>query len=158
MSRISVAKTVQAGLLAGVLFYLLETVLVPIGLGGSPWAPPRTISSIVLGQGVLPPPASFDLGIVLVGLIVNLVLSVAYAFVIAFAIAGRSQGVALLIGAAAGLALYLINFYVFTGIFPQFAGARNWVTVVAHLAFGLLAALFYVRFTREQRELRPASG
>lgn len=78
-----------------------------------------------MGEGVLPPPGSFDLGIVLVALIVHFILSVVYAVILAWIV--HRWSLALLAGAAFGLLLYLVNFYVFTGIFPWFSNARNWV-------------------------------
>lgn len=37
----------------------------------------------------------------------------------------------------------MINFYGFTAIFPWFAMARNWVTVISHIVFGAVIALYY---------------
>lgn len=55
---------------------------------------------------------------------------------------------ALAVGAGYGLALYLVNFYLFTAVFPWFAMARNWVSVFAHIVFGLVAAWVYLRQAR----------
>ena len=55
-------------------------------------------------------------------------------------IAHLGFGVALAVGAAFGLAPYLINFYGMTALFPWFANARNWVSIFAHVMFGLIAA------------------
>jgi uncharacterized membrane protein YagU involved in acid resistance len=134
---------VWAGVIAGIVFMMLEMVMVPLFLGASGWGPPRMIAAIVMGRGVLPPPASFDLGVMMVALIVHLVLSIVFALILAWLIYRVGTGVALLIGAAFGLLLYLVNFYGFTAVFPWFAEARNWVSVFTHVVFGFVAAWAY---------------
>lgn len=49
-----------------------------------------------------------------------------------------------------------MNFYGFTTLFPWFAMARNWVSVFAHLVFGLAAAWAY-KTLAEQHVLRRAA-
>ncbi len=135
--------TVLAGLIAGAVFLMFEMAAVAMLLGMSPWAPPRMMAAIVLGQGVLPPPDTFDLGIVMVAMMLHFALSVGYAYVIALIVQHRRVGTAAGIGAVAGLVLYLVNFYGFTAIFPWFAMARNGVSVAGHVLFGLVAAWSY---------------
>lgn len=141
--RINWSAAVWAGVIAGAVFLILEMIMVPLFLGGSPWAPPRMIAATVMGQGVLPPPATFGLGIFIVAMIVHFVLSILYAIILAFIVFRMTTGPALLVGAVFGLLLYLVNFFLLTGIFPWFANARNWVSVFAHIAFGLAAAWSY---------------
>lgn len=52
-------------------------------------------------------------------------------------------GAAVAIGIGFGLTLYVVNFYGFTALFPWFAMARNWVSIVSHAVFGLAAAWAY---------------
>jgi uncharacterized membrane protein YagU involved in acid resistance len=162
MSEISVAQpsnatsvdwsaAVWSGVIAGAIFVVLEMMMVPIFLGGSAWAPPRMIAAIVMGEGVLPPPATFDLGILMAAMAVHFVLSILFALGLALVIARMSLEVALAVGAAFGLGLYLVNFYGFTALFPWFAMARNWVSIVAHIAFGLIAAWSYRRLADRPR-------
>ncbi|MFW6078500.1 MAG: hypothetical protein ACODAE_02695 [Gemmatimonadota bacterium] len=145
-----VSKTVDwraavlAGLIAGAVFLVLEMIMVPLFLDGSPWAPPRMIAAIAMGREVLPPPATFEAGIFITAMIVHFALSIIYGIVLAWLIFRLNRTAALLVGAAFGLAIYLVNFYGFTAVFPWFADARNWVSVVAHIAFGLVAAWAYV--------------
>lgn len=133
-----------AGLIAGLVFMMLEMILVPMFLGGSPWGPPRMIAAIVLGQAVLPPPDTFDGGILVAAVVVHFALSIAYALLLAMLVAGGSRGAAISVGAIFGLVLYLVNFYLFTAIFPWFAMARNWISGLSHIAFGLVAGWAYV--------------
>lgn len=145
---IDVKAAVSAGVIAGAVFLILEMVMVPLFAGGSPWGPPRMIGAIVLGQGVLPPPATFALGVVLVALIVHFVLSIVYALGLAWVVRAMAHGTAVLLGGAGGLVLYFVNFYLFTAVFPWFAQARNWIGIFAHIVFGLVAVWAYLRLRR----------
>jgi hypothetical protein len=137
------SAAVWAGVVSGAVFMMLEMIMVPLFMDGSPWGPPRMIAAIVMGDGVLPPPASFDLTILMVAMVVHFVLSVVFAMVLALLIARLGAGPALAVGAGFGLALYLVNFYGMTAIFPWFAMARNWVSIFAHAMFGVIAAWWY---------------
>jgi hypothetical protein len=134
---------VWAGVIAGAVFMMLEMVMMPLFAGVSAWAPPRMIAAILLGREVLPPPATFELGVFLVAMMVHFALSIIYAVILAWIIYTFSLGPAIAIGMAFGLALYVINFYGFTAIFPWFAMARNWISIFAHLVFGGVAAWAY---------------
>lgn len=133
-----------AGVIAGTVFVMMEMLLVTTALGGPLWGPPRMMGAIVMGKEALPPPATFDFVIVMAGMVVHYILSVVYAIIIAFAAQRFSAGIAIAIGAAIGLAIYVVNFYVMTSVFPWFANARNWVTIVSHIVFGAVAAWYYV--------------
>ena len=141
---------VWAGLIAGVVFMMLEMALVTLFMGESPWAPPRMIAAIVLGGGVLPPPATFDFGIFMVAMVVHFILAVVYAFVFTWIAFRWSLGIAMFAGAIFGLALYIINFYGLTLVFPWFAMARNLVSIFSHLVFGLVLAWSYKGFEHLQ--------
>jgi hypothetical protein len=150
--------SVAAGVIAGAVFVVLEMLLVPIVLGGSPWDPPRMIAAIVMGEGVLPQPGQpspFDAGVLMVALLVHFALSIIYALILAAVIVRMSRGPAIGMGLLFGLVLYAVNFYGFTTLFPWFAMARNWVSVFAHLVFGLVTAWAYTTLV-VQRVLRPA--
>jgi uncharacterized membrane protein YagU involved in acid resistance len=134
---------VWAGLVAGAVFVVLEMLMVPMFLGGSPWGPPRMIAAIAMGEGVLPPPATFDMTILLMALLVHFVLSLVLAFIFALIAKGRTVGSAALIGGVFGLAVYLVNFYGMTAVFPWFEMARNWVSILAHIVYGVVLGWVY---------------
>lgn len=138
-----------AGIISGVVFLMYEMIMLPLFMGESPWAPPRMMAAIVMGRDVLPPPATFDFGILMVAMMVHFVLAIIYAFIIAAIVQSQGIGLALGIGALAGLVLYLINFYIFTAVFPWFAMARNWIGVTGHILFGLVAAWAYRGLVKE---------
>ncbi|MEQ9619856.1 MAG: hypothetical protein RIG61_11885 [Deltaproteobacteria bacterium] len=139
---------VIAGVIAGIVFLILEMLLVQFVGGGSAWGPPRMMAAIVMGQEVLPPPATFDAGVVVTALIVHLILSIIYGVILSVIINKLGIGMALLIGAVSGLILYIVNFYGFTAVFPWFAKARNFITIFSHIIFGLVAAWAYKKYQR----------
>lgn len=151
---ISWRPAILTGLIAGLVFLMLEMVMVPLFLGVSPWAPVRMIGAIVLGQGVLPPPATFDITVFVAAALVHFVLAVIYAIILALIIHRLNMAIALVVGLLFGLGLYLVNFYGFTAQFPWFAEARNWVSIFAHLVFGVVSAWTYK--TLAQRDLSTA--
>ena len=146
--QISVKAAIVAGLVAGAVFLALEMMLV-MAAGMSPWGPPRMMAAMVMGEGVLPPPATFDFGIMAVAMAVHFAMAVILGFLFAALVGGRglSFAAALGVGAVFGLAVYVFNFYVMTGVFPWFAMARNWNSIIAHAVFGIILALVYRQMT-----------
>lgn len=69
---------------------------------------------------------------------------------IGFAFIAKRFGwvMAVVVGAIVGLALYAINFYGMTAIFPWFAMARNMISIVSHIAFGMVLGLSYKALTK----------
>lgn len=136
-----------AGLVAGLVFLVMELVLVA-ATTGSPWGPPRMIAAIGMGEGVLPAPGSpptFDLTVLIVAMLIHFALSVVLGLIWA-ALFGRMAGtLALIVGAVFGLAVYGLHFYGLTAVFPWFAMARGWVAIVSHAAFGLVLAATYAK-------------
>ena len=136
-----------AGLLAGLIFVMVEMAAMVMIMGESPWGPPRMMAAIALGQGVLPPPATFDAGIVFVGMMVHFVLSAILGTIFAMAASRMctSTAHATIAGGLFGLAIYFVNFYGLTALFPWFAMARNGITIAAHVVFGAVLGWSYWR-------------
>lgn len=139
---------VWAGLIAGAVFLMLEMALVAFVQGMSPWAPPRMMAAIAMGEGVLPPmegPVTFDPIVMMVALIVHFVLSIVLGFVFAIlhSLLNMSLATAIVAGTVFGLAVYYVDFHIMTAAFPWFAMARNMVSIVAHAVFGLVLGWAY---------------
>lgn len=156
------SAAIWAGIVAGAVFLLLEMVMVPIFLGGSAWDPPRMIAAIVLGPDVLPAPdaaVGISADVLLAAGVVHFALSLLYALAVAWIVDRWPLGASIAAGAIFGVALYLVNFYGFTALFPWFAMARNWVGMVAHIAFGAVAgAVYAVGATPVGRAGEPERG
>lgn len=149
--RMDWKAALSAGLIAGVVFMMMEMVLVAVVEGSSPWGPPRMIAAMVMGNEVLPPPATFDAAILAIAMVVHFVLSIVLAFIFAWIVSWRrlNFGVVLLLGAVFGLVVYLINFYpISAALFPWFAMARNWISILSHVAFGLVLAWSYMAIAK----------
>jgi hypothetical protein len=138
-----------AGLTGGFVFLLLLLVGYVTTTGGTPWTVFRWIGAVVLGEGVLPPPVTFDLGVVLVALLLHFTLSAIYGIVLALIIHRWGVLVGFFGGALFGLALYLINMYAFTTVFDWFYPARYWPFLILHVIFGAVAGTVYELLERD---------
>jgi hypothetical protein len=143
---IDVRAAVYAGVAAGILATIVQIVLWAIFTEALPaifFRDSRFAAAIVLGRGVLPPPASFDAGIVLIATLVHFALAIAYGLMLAWLIARLRPVASLLAGAAFGLCVYAVNMYGFATVFPWFASSRDWITAATHLVFGMVSAGVY---------------
>jgi len=143
-----------AGLGAGGAFILLQTFLGALFGGGDKTDAVRRIASIALGGAVMPAGEPFTVIVFLAAAAVHIPLSLIYARVLAAMIDGMRPARAVASGALFGAALYVVNYYVFSGVFPWFVTARGPEALVSHLAFGALAAAIYTRLARRPNEAR----
>jgi hypothetical protein len=137
-----------AGVIAGIVFLVLEMGMVWLFMGESPWAPPHMIAAMALGKDVLPEPGSrapFDMAILATAMMIHFPLSIVYGLIGAWLVHRFDWVGGLVIGAAFGLAIYLVNFYLIAPVaFPWFTMAQNWVSAFSHIVFGAVIGLCYV--------------
>jgi hypothetical protein len=137
---------VYAGLAAGIVATVLEIVLWSVFTDALPeilFRDARLAAAIVLGPRALAAPSTFEPSVMLVATLVHFALSAAYGLILSVLI-GRSRALSsIVVGAGFGLLLYAVNMYGFTLVFPWFAATRDWITVAAHLTFGIAAAGAY---------------
>jgi hypothetical protein len=137
---------ILAGIVAGVVSTLIQMLLWLIFTDGLPaflYRDARLTAAVLLGTSVLPPPATFDVGVMLTATLIHFGLSIIFAAVLAWIDAYLQAVPVFLLGIGFGTALYLVNLYGFTVIFPWFAQTRGWITLIAHGAFGLTAIMVY---------------
>ena len=137
------SAAVWAGIIAGIIFLILNVLVAPLFLGGNAWISLRYTASILLGDRVLPPPATFDLGVLIVALLVYFAMAIAFAVVLALIIHRWGMIVGIIGGALFGLALYFINFYTLTYFYPWFFAIHSWVLLLSHVIFGAVAGGVY---------------
>jgi hypothetical protein len=103
----------------------------------------RFAAAIILGQVVLPPPATLDWQVMFIATWIHFGLSIIYAIVLSSLIHRLSIKKSLIAGGLYGLGLFTINMYGFVIIFPWFIETRDWITVAAHVVFGVSASGVY---------------
>jgi len=146
---------VWAGVIAGIVFLMAEMLMVMIFMGQSPWGPPRMMAAMVMGKGVLPPPGTFDMGIVMTAMMIHFPLSIVYGLVAGWIVHRLASTSVLVIGGLFGLAIYFINFYIIApAVFPWFTMAQNWVSLVAHLIYGLVLGGTYAGMRKHKPAVR----
>ena len=139
---------VIAGLLAELLALALRVLLWVLVTGGSFWAPFYQSAAIFLGPESLAPVDAPQMGVVAVGVLVHMALSLVYALLLAFIIHRWGLIVGILGGALFGLAIYVINYYTFTYLFPWFFPLRSWLVLATHVFFGATAGGIYEALER----------
>lgn len=98
-------------------------------------------AAVVMGPAALA--ASVGAVVVLVATLVHFGLSLLYGLALGGIIELAPRRAALTVGAAFGIALFAINMYGFTALFPWFAATRDPITAAAHVVFGISAAATY---------------
>lgn len=142
---------IWAGIVAGVVSTLAQMLLWALFTDAFPsvlYRDARLTAAILMGRDVLPPPATFDLAIMLVAALIHFALSMAYGVMVAIIASRTDARTAIAIGAGFGASLYVVNLHGFTAIFPWFAEVRDWITLAAHIVFGVTAAATYKALER----------
>jgi hypothetical protein len=130
---------VWAGLIAGLIFMMVEMIMVLVFLGQSPWGPPRMIAAMLMGKEVLPPPAAFDGSVMMTAMMIHFPLSIVYGLILGWIVHRLAGAKVALIGAVFGLTIYFINFYLVAPVlFPWFTEAQNMVSFLAHFLYGVV--------------------
>lgn len=132
-----------AGIVGGTVFLILSLLLIPAAFGGNGWIVIRYLASIVMGESVLPPPATFDATVTVVALLVHYLLSLAFALILAVITHRWGFVVGIVVGAVYGFSLYLINMYTFTFFFEWFFVMNSWVFAFTHVVFGAVSGGIY---------------
>lgn len=135
---ISWKGVIRAGLGAGLLFIVLQMLLLEELTEHGLWTQPRLIATLALGPGAAPPPKDFDLAIVTVGLLVHFLLSLLLALILGamLSLTGADLVRSAVAGLVFGLLVYVGGYYVFTALFPALEQGRSGVTLFNHLVYG----------------------
>lgn len=142
---VKVRNGIVAGLVAGAAYLLAQMAFAATVHGGAGWEPLQRMAAILLGPDAAPPPAEMSLTVAGIGLLIHLPLAGIYGRVLGWLVDSRPLPAALLRGAVAGLAIYLVHFWLLAPLaFPWFEQSRNVVTAIDHALFGALIALCYL--------------
>lgn len=141
-----------AGFLAGALLMILELLWAVSG-GNDPWAVAHKVAAITLGRDVAAA-SNFSFSIIATALVTHYVLGMLFACILAAILSSfrmdDSPGMAFSMGAAFGIVLYVLNFYVMAKVYPWFVEMRTLETFIAHVIFGMMAGFVYWRMQRHQ--------
>ena len=140
-----------AGIIAGVVATGAQLVLWWIFTDALPsifYRDARLTAAMLMGPDVLPPPATFEWGVMLVATFIHFMLSIAYGLILAPLISRPGMVASMLAGAVFGLIIYATNMYGMTLIFPWFSVARDWITLATHIVFGISLAVPYKLLSR----------
>ncbi|HZQ06118.1 MAG TPA: hypothetical protein VFD70_06020 [Anaerolineae bacterium] len=149
---------ILAGICAGIVFLIVDILYLTLVKHLDAWVFFRYAASLVLGERVLPPPSGFDAAIVLVGLIVNFVLAIVYALILAFIIHRWGLLVGVIGGALFGAAIYFINLYTFTLWFPWFFALHSVPFLISTILFGIVAGGVYELLDYDDSPFLPAAN
>ena len=132
-----------AGLAAGTVFLLMNTLLAPalLQIDGTIYL--RYFASIPMGTSAL---VTDDTSVLIVGILTHYILSILFTLVIAIVVHRWGLAVGIFGGGLLGLCIYVINFYSGTLIFDWFFALNNWLLVVSHIVFGAVAGGVYELF------------
>jgi hypothetical protein len=132
-----------AAVVSGIVFFMLNLFLSPLIIGGNTLIMIRFMAALVLGDEVLPPPADFEMSVFMAAVGTNFLLTLIFGILVAYVIHRGGLVVGIIGGAVLGLALYGINFYVFTYFFPWLFPFRGWVSAFNHIILGSAAGGIY---------------
>lgn len=152
-------SALAAGLIGGVAYLLMQVLWTPLRTGENLWTWVHMSGAIVLGTGALQARDTFDLPILAVALLVHFALALVYGAVLALLLSRGDTGAlrwklapTTAAGALFGLALYALNYHVFTLWFPWFGELRHGVTIFNNVVFGAAAAFAYAQLVRARGE------
>jgi len=138
------------GIAGGGLFLALELLLLPRTNGIPAGDFVNMVAAIVLGPSALSEPAGGPFYNGVMAMAIHFSISLVYLHLLSIICYRRSLSSSCAIGLGFGIALYLLNFHVFTALFPWFVEARGASSLAANAAFGLFSAWLYKNLERSE--------
>jgi type IV secretory pathway VirB2 component (pilin) len=149
-TRLSPVAGVLAGLVAGAAYLAAQMSFAATIHGGAAGAPLQRIAAILLGPDAVDPGEALSVAVIGMALLIHFALAAVYGRLIDWTVRGRGGLEAIGRGAALGLVVYLIDYWLLAPIaFQWFDEARGLTTVADHLLFGAVAAAAYVQLRRK---------
>jgi hypothetical protein len=145
---------VLAGLVAGAAYLGAQMMFAVTVHDGSGWEPLQRMGAMLLGDEAAPP-GRWSGGMIGISLLIHFGLAIVYGRLVDSLVRGRPLVPALVRGAAFGLLLYGVNYWLIAPVaFPWFAEGRSATALLDHVLFGAVAAGAYVVLRRRQPRKR----
>lgn len=148
-------KAVLSGVVAMVVFALIEMAFSWALRGASPWKPLDIFGAIALGQPVTAGADVHTAATTIVGALMLLALGALSGAVIALFVRRLRATFAVAAGALFGLAMYYVDMHGFARIFASLGDLRDWMSVLAYAIQGGLTAALYKAMARSLVDIVP---
>ena len=144
-----------AGVVAMVVFGIVEMAFSWASRGASPLAPLAVFGTATLNA--LMPSAHPGGGVrtAMVGVACLLVLGAISGVILAYLVNTLGMAGAALVGLVFGLAMFALDMYAIARVLPALAALRDWMSALAYVIQGVLAAALYKVMTREDATAAP---
>lgn len=139
-----------AALVAGTAFLLVNLVLTQVLYDINPALSLRYIASLVMGEAIVMDDDTVSL---IVGVLVHYGLSLLFTLVVTIVVHRWGLLVGIIGGGLLGIAIYFINLYTLTLVFPWFFAMNGTVWLLSHLFFGMAAGGVYELFDHYDQPL-----
>jgi len=136
------SAAIWSGFISGTVSLFVSIVL-PWIIINDPLLIVRLMASILLGPGVISPQNDLVPGVYVVAILTHFSLSFAFTFIIAIIFHRWGMVVAFIGGAIMGFVIYILNFYLFSLVFPWLLPYGNWMLMLSNIVFGALAGTLY---------------
>lgn len=143
-----------AGGIAGAVFGMAEMLMAWMFMGQSPWGPPRMIAAMLMGKSVLPPPAAFEMGIMMMAMAIHFMLSIVLGMIFSWIVHRLSGTSATAIGVVFGLTVYFVNSHLMLPFFTGSTQAHYGVNLANHLIYGVALGSAYAGMRQPKAAVR----
>jgi len=140
---VDVGALVCAAIASGFVSLMIICFVVPHFTGGNAGIMLRNFAAVLLGEGILPPPATLSAAAFFAGCFVHFAFSFIFSAILALITHRWGLLTGIFLGAAFGLCLYAINVYSMTAVFPWFMFMKHPAFLITHVIFGMTSGGVY---------------
>jgi hypothetical protein len=149
---------IVAGIVAMIVFAIVEVAFSWAVRAESPWHPLVVFGTVALDAFMPGRVAGGGPRTIAIGCVLLLVLGALSGVVLAYIVDRVGVATAAVAGAVFGLAMFAIDLYALARVFPVLADLRDWMSGLAYVIQGALAAGLYKAATHHERPLAEPSG
>ena len=147
-----------AGIVAMIVFAIVEIAFSWAMRGESPWSPLAIFGTVTIDALMPDRHAGGGPRTIAAGCALLVVLGALSGAVLAAIVDRVGVVTTVLAGVVFGLAMFAIDLYGFARVFPELAQLRDWMSALAYAIQGVLAAGLYKAMTHHERPAPIRSG